>query len=192
MRANIKQPKYDDESQSQGRCAVVAATSATNKNTNITKSQGKLVVSCSLACPRFTATLFLSLKGIYKDTLSAELVSSRAGVSSPDDVVIVSALRTPICKAKRGDLKDTPPDLLLISVLKATMDRTGVKPSDIGDIVVGNVLMPGAGAVTARIAQLEAGIPFTVPLSVVSRQCSSGLQVREVLRGHASVLLLPN
>jgi acetyl-CoA acyltransferase 1 len=122
----------------------------------------------------------------HKDALSAELVSSRAGVSSPDDVVIVSALRTPICKAKRGDLKDTPPDLLLISVLKATMDRTGVKPSDIGDIVVGNVLMPGAGAVTARIAQLEAGIPFTVPLSVVSRQCSSGLQVCEVLRGHAS------
>lgn len=49
--------------------------------------------------------------------------------SSLDDVVIVSALRTPICKAKRGWFKDTPVDDLLATVLKATVDRTGINPA---------------------------------------------------------------
>lgn len=111
---------------------------------------------------------------------SVTSVSVSAPARSPpsgDDVVIISALRTPITKAKRGELKDTPPDLLLISVLKATIERTKIDPRIIGDVVVGNVLQPGAGAATARIAQLLAGIPYTVPVSVVNRQCSSGLQV---------------
>ena len=82
--------------------------------------------------------------------LAAVSVSGACGKTSPDDVVVVSALRTPICKGKRGELKDTPPDLLLISVLKATMERTGLDPRLIGDICVGNVLQPGAGAATAR------------------------------------------
>ena len=46
-----------------------------------------------------------------------------------DDVVIVSALRTPICKAKRGGLKDTPADDLLATVLKATLQQTGIEPA---------------------------------------------------------------
>jgi acetyl-CoA acyltransferase 1 len=94
-----------------------------------------------------------------------------------DDVVVVSAFRTPMCKAKRGGLRDTAPDALLIAVLKATMERAKIDPNIIGDIVVGNVLQAGAGAHSARMAQLVAGIPHTVPLSVVNRQCSSGLQV---------------
>ncbi|XP_066303191.1 3-ketoacyl-CoA thiolase B, peroxisomal-like [Branchiostoma lanceolatum] len=95
---------------------------------------------------------------------------------SEDDVVIVSALRTPIGKAGRGSLKDTTPDDLLVSVLKATLERTNVNPTEIGDICVGNVLQPGAGPAVFRIAQFAAGIPETVPLSACNRQCSSGLQ----------------
>jgi acetyl-CoA acyltransferase 1 len=45
----------------------------------------------------------------------------------------------------------------------------------IGDIQVGNVLPPGGGASAARMASLHAGIPHTVPISTVNRQCSSGL-----------------
>ena len=48
---------------------------------------------------------------------------------SLDDVVIISALRTPICKAKRGGLRDTPADDLLATVLKATLQQTGVEPA---------------------------------------------------------------
>mmetsp|Transcript_20264 Transcript_20264/g.29945 ORF Transcript_20264/g.29945 Transcript_20264/m.29945 type:complete len:409 (+) Transcript_20264:166-1392(+) len=97
-------------------------------------------------------------------------------INNPDDVVIIEALRTPIGKAKRGSFKDTSPDILLRTVLKSVIDRSGINPEDIGEICVGNVLQHGAGASGARIAQLLAGIPYSVPLSSVNRQCSSGLQ----------------
>lgn len=67
-------------------------------------------------------------------------------IASPDDVVIVSALRTPITRAKKGGLKDTPADDLLATLLKATVERTGLDPIDVGDVVVGSVL--GRGRVT--------------------------------------------
>lgn len=95
---------------------------------------------------------------------------------SDNDVVIVSALRTPICKSKRGGLKDTLPDELLSTVFTAVLKETGIKPEQIQDICVGNVNQPGAGAAMSRLAQFFSGIPETVPIHAVNRQCSSGLQ----------------
>lgn len=97
-------------------------------------------------------------------------------VAPEEDVVIVSALRTPLTKARRGGFKDTTPDVLLGHVLQAVLKQAKVDPKLVGDVVVGNVLQPGAGAGMARMAQLAAGIPHTVPLHVLNRQCSSGLQ----------------
>lgn len=57
-----------------------------------------------------------------------------------DDVVVVSALRTPLTRAKRGGLKDTPAEDLLAAVLQATVTRTGVPAKDVNDIVIGSVL----------------------------------------------------
>ncbi|TFK04427.1 tudor domain-containing protein 3 [Platysternon megacephalum] len=93
-----------------------------------------------------------------------------------DDVVVVHGLRTPIAKAKRGGFKDTTPDELLSAVMTAVLTDVNLSPEKVGDICVGNVLQPGAGAFTARVAQFLSGIPETVPLSCVNRQCSSGLQ----------------
>ncbi|KAI5058213.1 hypothetical protein GOP47_0026383 [Adiantum capillus-veneris] len=94
-----------------------------------------------------------------------------------DDVVIVAAYRTPVCKAKRGGFKDTYPDDLLAPVLKAVVERTGVNPAEVGDIVVGTVLAPGSQrANECRMASFYAGFPETVPVHTVNRQCSSGLQ----------------
>jgi acetyl-CoA acyltransferase 1 len=94
-----------------------------------------------------------------------------------DDVVIVAAYRTPICKAKRGGFKDTYPDDLLAPVLRAVVDSVGVKAEEVGDIVVGSVLAPGAQrANECRMAAFFAGFPETVPVRTVNRQCSSGLQ----------------
>jgi acetyl-CoA acyltransferase 1 len=94
-----------------------------------------------------------------------------------DDVVVVAAYRTPICKAKRGGFKDTYPEDLLTVVLKAVLDNTKINPSDIGDIVVGTVLGPGSQrANECRMAAFYAGFPETVPVRTVNRQCSSGLQ----------------
>ena len=96
--------------------------------------------------------------------------------ASASDVVVVHGRRTPIGRASRGCFKDTTPDELLSAVLTAVLQDVKLKPEQLGDISVGNVLEPGAGAVMARIAQFLSGIPETVPLSTVNRQCSSGLQ----------------
>jgi len=94
-----------------------------------------------------------------------------------EDVVVVCALRTPITKARKGGLKDTPADDLVAAVLKGVLDKTGVAPSDIGDIVMGSVLGSGSQrANECRIAMFYAGFPEEVPVRVVNRQCSSGLQ----------------
>ncbi|KAK3108076.1 hypothetical protein FSP39_000699 [Pinctada imbricata] len=94
---------------------------------------------------------------------------------SPDDVVIISALRTPIGKSRRGGFKDTFTDDMLAAVFKATLEKTKLRPEDIGDICVGNVGDPRA-SVSGRAAQFYSGIPDTVPVMSVNRQCSSGLQ----------------
>ncbi|XP_002742159.1 3-ketoacyl-CoA thiolase B, peroxisomal-like [Saccoglossus kowalevskii] len=99
-----------------------------------------------------------------------------AALSGPDDVVIVSAKRTPICKARRGSFKDTVPDALLEAVITRVLKETGIDPKYIGDIAVGNVLAEGSGAAMARMAQFRCGLPETVPLHGVNRMCSSGLQ----------------
>ncbi|XP_064613842.1 3-ketoacyl-CoA thiolase A, peroxisomal-like [Liolophura sinensis] len=100
-----------------------------------------------------------------------------------DDVVIVAALRTPICKAKRGNLRETYEDDLLATVFTGVLNQTKIDPVLLGDICVGSVLQEGAGADTARMAQFYSGIPETTPLSAVNRQCSSGLQAVMNLAG---------
>ncbi|KAL6982416.1 3-ketoacyl-CoA thiolase 1, peroxisomal [Sarracenia purpurea var. burkii] len=94
-----------------------------------------------------------------------------------DDVVIVAAYRTAICKSKRGGFKDTLPDDLLAPILKALIEKTNLNPYEVGDIVVGTVLAPGSQrAIECRMAAFYAGFPETVPIRTVNRQCSSGLQ----------------
>ncbi|XP_027691672.1 3-ketoacyl-CoA thiolase, peroxisomal isoform X2 [Vombatus ursinus] len=104
---------------------------------------------------------------------SAPAAPSRAPA---DDIVVVHGRRTAIGKASRGGFKDTTPDELLAVVMTAVLRDVRLPPGELGDICVGNVLQPGAGAVMARIAQFLSDIPETVPLSAVNRQCSSGLQ----------------
>jgi len=94
-----------------------------------------------------------------------------------NDVVIVSALRTPLCRSRKGALAKVPPSTLLTTVLEATLKRTGVKGEDVQDICLGNCLMPPSGYGAMRMAHIAAGIPAdSTPLSWVNRQCSSGLQ----------------
>jgi len=112
-------------------------------------------------------------------TMQPTRAVSQLSKKSPNDVVIVSALRTPIAKAKRGQLKDTYVEELLATVMRATFERVGnkIQPSDIGDIVVGSVLGNNSQrANECRMAQFLAGIPSNVPVHLVNRQCSSGLQ----------------
>ncbi|KMZ69118.1 3-ketoacyl-CoA thiolase [Zostera marina] len=120
-----------------------------------------------------------SFSSILKSSVCAAGDSSayQRRSSFDDDVVIVASYRTALCKAKRGSFKDTYPEELLASVLKALVDTTKLNPKEVGDIVVGTVLAPGSNRATeCRIAAFMAGFPDTVPMRTVNRQCSSGLQ----------------
>uniref|UniRef100_A0A2I3GTH5 Acetyl-CoA acyltransferase 1 n=1 Tax=Nomascus leucogenys TaxID=61853 RepID=A0A2I3GTH5_NOMLE len=102
---------------------------------------------------------------------------SGASQASAADVVVVHGRRTAICRAGRGGFK------LLSAVMTAVLKDVNLRPEQLGDICVGNVLQPGAGAIMARIAQFLSDIPETVPLSTVNRQCSSGLQAVASIAG---------
>ncbi|KAG6862451.1 hypothetical protein C0995_011891 [Termitomyces sp. Mi166 len=100
-----------------------------------------------------------------------------------DDVVITMAIRSPLCKAKKGGFRDAKTDELLLEMFKApasdlngqqSIAHSGIDPSLVGDICVGTVLTPDAMYV-ARAAAIAAGFPDTVPVQVVNRFCSSGL-----------------
>eukprot|EP00555_Chaetoceros_dichaeta_P002563 CAMPEP_0198249340 /NCGR_PEP_ID=MMETSP1447-20131203/893_1 /TAXON_ID=420782 /ORGANISM="Chaetoceros dichaeta, Strain CCMP1751" /LENGTH=399 /DNA_ID=CAMNT_0043933951 /DNA_START=47 /DNA_END=1246 /DNA_ORIENTATION=- len=94
------------------------------------------------------------------------------------DVVIVSAVRTPLCRARKGALAKVPPSTLLSTALSGCLDKVkdGVSPADVQDICIGNCLAPASGNASMRMAQLSASIPPSVPLHTTNRQCSSGLQ----------------
>lgn len=91
-----------------------------------------------------------------------------------DDIVITCATRTALTKARKGGLKDTPTDELLIHILSAIKNKSGIDPNLVEDVCVGNVLSPNPGYV-ARSAVLAAGFPVTTAASIASRFCSSGL-----------------
>lgn len=93
---------------------------------------------------------------------------------SPDDVVITLAVRSPMCKARKGGFKDTRPDELMTEMFKRAIELSKVDPALIGDIAVGTVL-GHSSAYEARAAALAAGIPEHVPVQVINRFCSSGL-----------------
>lgn len=93
-----------------------------------------------------------------------------------NDVVIVSAVRTPLTKARKGAFKNAHPELLLSSVLKSVCERAGIQKENVQDISVGTVLSPGSGATISRMAMFHAGFPETTTITTVNRQCSSGLQ----------------
>jgi len=124
---------------------------------------------------RRAATILSHLQPACND-IEFNATAGPARKPSPDDVVVVAAVRTPIGKAKRGSFKDTPAVDLLVVVLKAILERTKIDPAIVQDICVGQVLAPGGGATLARLASLAAGFPYTTSVSTTNRQCSSGLQ----------------
>ncbi|MER7520528.1 thiolase family protein [Streptomyces sp. NPDC126499] len=94
------------------------------------------------------------------------------------DAVIVEAVRTPIGKGKPGGaLSDVHPVALLSHTLRALIDRTGIDPALVDDVIGGTVDQVGEQAMnTTRYAWLGAGLPETVPATTVDRQCGSSQQ----------------
>lgn len=104
------------------------------------------------------------------------LNAGKALPKSDDDVVIVGMARTAITKSKRGAQKDTAPELMLQPVLQEVIKQANIDPALVEDVAIGNVLQPGSGATTSRMAMFLAGFPASTSLQAINRQCSSGLQ----------------
>jgi acetyl-CoA acyltransferase len=115
---------------------------------------------------------------------------------SPDDVVIVSAVRTAVARGKKdGSLATTHPVELSALVMKEALDRAGVDPAIVDDVAWG-CAMPEAsqGLNVARLSALRAGLPVEVPAQTVNRFCSSGLQTiadgaMQIMSGMSDVVL---
>ncbi|HET8734800.1 MAG TPA: acetyl-CoA C-acyltransferase [Anaeromyxobacteraceae bacterium] len=90
---------------------------------------------------------------------------------------VLAAVRTPGCRAKKGKLRDVRPDDLAATALRALVQRSGVDPAEIEDVILGCAFPEGEqGMNVARVAALRAGLPVQVPGQTVNRFCSSGLQ----------------
>lgn len=94
------------------------------------------------------------------------------------DAVIVSAVRTPVGKAKRGGLATVRPDEMSATTIQALLKRTpNLDPSQIEDVVIGCAFPEGEqGLNMARMIALRAGLPNSVPAETINRYCASGVQ----------------
>ncbi|MCG5078043.1 acetyl-CoA C-acetyltransferase [Paraburkholderia tagetis] len=91
------------------------------------------------------------------------------------DIVIVSAARTAVGKFGGTLAKIAAPDLGAL-VIKAALERAGVKPEQVSDVIMGQVLTAGSGQNVARQASIKAGLPTGVPAMTINKVCGSGLK----------------
>lgn len=88
------------------------------------------------------------------------------------EVVIVSAVRTPIAKQKSA-LKDLDPSIYGAFVIKEAVRRASINEEEVDDVIFGNCMAGGGNM--ARLSSLEAGLPITVPGITIDRACGSGI-----------------
>lgn len=109
------------------------------------------------------------------------------------EVVIVAAVRTPI-GSFGGSLKDISAVDLGSLVIKDAIERAGLEPEQVDEVIMGNVLGAGLGQNVARQMSVHAGVPVTVPAFTINKVCGSGLKavqlaVQAVLCGDAEVVV---
>ena len=110
------------------------------------------------------------------------------------DIYLVSGCRTAI-GSFGGSLKDTSTPQLGAIVAKAAVERAGISPGDIDEVMFGGVLTAGLGQNIARQAAIGAGIPVEVPAYTVNMVCGSGMKTvieaaRAICAGDAEVVLV--
>ena len=106
-----------------------------------------------------------------------------------NDVVITSALRTPIGTYK-GSLKSLSAEKLGALAIKETVYKSNLKCEDVDEVIMGHVLTAGLGQNPARQALISAGIPVSKPAHIINQVCGSGL--RSIVSGFQSIKLREN
>ena len=110
-----------------------------------------------------------------------------------ENVVIVSAARTPV-GSFLGTLSDVPAPKLGAIAIKAAVERAGIKPEMVDEVIMGNVLTAGIGQAPARQASLAAGLPVSVPCMTINKVCGSGLKAvmlaaQAIIAGDAEIVV---
>ena len=101
-------------------------------------------------------------------------------------VVIVSAVRTPI-GSFLGSLSGVPAPKLGAIAIRGALEKIGLDPSKVDEVLMGNVVQAGEGQAPARQAAIYAGIPDTVPCTTVNKVCASGMKA--VMQAAQSIAL---
>lgn len=109
------------------------------------------------------------------------------------EIVIVSAVRTPIGNFN-GSLKDVSATKLGAHVIKSALEKAGINPDQVNEVIMGNVLQAGLGQNPARQASIQAGIPQEVPALTINKVCGSGLKavhlaMQSILAGDADIVV---
>ncbi|MBN3809987.1 acetyl-CoA C-acetyltransferase [Paraburkholderia sp. Ac-20347] len=109
------------------------------------------------------------------------------------EIVIVSAARTAVGKFGGSLAKVAAPDLGAI-VIKAALERVGLKPEQVSDVILGQVLTAGSGQNVARQASIKAGLPAAVPAMTINKVCGSGLKAvmlaaNAIIAGDAEIVV---
>lgn len=112
---------------------------------------------------------------------------------SSNEIVIASAVRTPI-GGFLGSLKDVSAIQLGATVIKEALNRAGVNPNEVDEVIMGNVLQAGLGQNPARQAALAAGVPQEVSSMAINKLCGSGLKAihlatQAILTGDANIIV---
>src|ERR1700757_4921653 len=110
-----------------------------------------------------------------------------------DDVVIVSATRTPV-GAFNGAFATLPAHELGKTAIKAALDRASVEAAQVSEVIMGQILTAGQGQNPARQASVNAGVPVETPAWIVNQLCGSGLRAvalgyQAILNGDSSVVV---
>src|SRR3954466_7365779 len=94
---------------------------------------------------------------------------------SNDPIVIVSAARTPM-GAFQGELRDFAAPQLGAAAIRAAVERAGIQPQQVEEVIMGCVLPAGQGQAPARQAALGAGLPLATGCTTVNKMCGSGMK----------------
>ncbi|MEO8456247.1 MAG: acetyl-CoA C-acetyltransferase [Chloroflexota bacterium] len=110
-----------------------------------------------------------------------------------NEVVLAGAVRTAI-GTFNGQFVDTPAIQLGATVITEALNRAGVKPDQVDEIIMGNVLSAGLGMNPARQASIAAGIPDNIPAMTINKVCGSGLKAialatQAILLGDADIVV---
>ncbi len=109
------------------------------------------------------------------------------------DVVFVSACRTPI-GSYMGALSDFTPGKLGAAVVREAIQRAGIRPDQVDEVIMGNILAAGGGQGIARQAAIWGGVPVTTPAFAVNKLCGSGMKAitlaaQAIMLGDADIIV---